>query len=84
MLRIIFLCLMASFIFFAPFAASAASVEERSKEIYAQVKGNNSYHAHLARKLANVAVNEIGQHDVMAARQFMTMAEESAAKAGGQ
>lgn len=83
MVRILFL-LIASFIFFAPFAASAASVEERSKAIYTQLKGNNNYYAHLAKKFANVAVNEKGQHDVTAARQFMDLAEDSAAKAGGQ
>jgi len=84
MLRILFVCLLASFILSAPFVASAASVEERSQTVYTQVKGNNGYYAHLARKLANVAVNEKSQHDVMAARQFMDLAEESAGKAGGQ
>jgi len=84
MLRHLFLCLLASFIFFAPLVASAASVEERSQAIYAQVKGNANYYAHLAKKLANVAVNEKSQHDVMAARQFMDLAEESASKAGGK
>ncbi len=59
-------------------------IEERSKAIYTDLKGNNSYHAHLARKLATYAGVEKGQTDISAARQLMDLAEEHARKAGGQ
>ncbi len=67
------------------FAASIFNgVENRSQAIYADLKGNNSYHAHLARKLAAHAVEEKRQSDIGVARQLMDMAEEHARKAGGQ
>jgi len=59
-------------------------IEERSKTIYTDLKGNNSYHAHLARKLAIYAGVEKGQADITAARQLMDLADEHARKAGGQ
>jgi len=59
-------------------------IEERTKTIYSDLKGDNSYHAHLARKLAVYAGVEKGQSDISAARQLMDLAEEHARKAGGQ
>ena len=66
------------------FAMSAnAGVVDRAAALQAQLKGNNSYHAHLARELADVAETELDQHDINVARSFMKMAEDQAAKAGG-
>jgi len=68
-----------------PFTASAvhfSSVDERGDSISQQLKGNHSYHAHLARNFADYASEELGQHDLKAARAFIHMAEEEAAKAG--
>ncbi|EAU54804.1 hypothetical protein [Mariprofundus ferrooxydans] len=59
------------------------SIEERSDAITAELQGNNNYHANLARELASIASEEKGQHDLGAARVFIKMAEEEAAKAGG-
>ncbi|WP_241697585.1 hypothetical protein [Mariprofundus sp. NF] len=60
-----------------------STISDRANQISAQLEGNNSYHAHLARELANVAVEEKGQHDVTAALEFIRMAEDHAAQAGG-
>jgi len=76
---ILFLCALFAF----SISASAAGVEERAETINAQLKGNNNYHAHLARELSGIAEDEISQHDLNAARAFMEMAEEHAAQAGG-
>jgi len=77
----IVLCLFSLFAFALP--ASAASIESRTEAINAQLQGNNSYQADLARELASVAQEEKDQHDVNVARTFMNMAEEHAAQAGG-
>lgn len=67
------------------YAASVFNgIEDRSSTIYTDLKGNNSYHAHLARKLAAYAGDEKGQDDIGVARQLMDMAEEHARMAGGQ
>jgi len=76
---ILFLCALFAF----SVSASAAGVVDRSETLNAQLKGNNSYHASLARELADIAEIEIGQHDLNTARAFIEMAEEHAAKAGG-
>lgn len=68
-----------------PFTASAGkllSVEDRVEIVKEQVKGNDSYQAHLARKLASFAEEEVYQHDPQTAQVFIKMAEEAAAKAG--
>ncbi len=77
---ILFLCTL--FVF--SMSANAAGVEERAEALNAQLKGNNNYHAHLARELADIAEIEIGQHDINTARAFIEIAEEHAAKAGGK
>jgi len=59
------------------------SVDDRADALASQLNGNNSYHAHLARELANVAMEEKSQHDIGVARAFMNKAEEHAAQAGG-
>lgn len=64
-------------------AAWNASVDDRADALQAQLKGNNSYQAHLAREFASVAVEEKAQHDVQVAQAFMNKAEAYAAKAGG-
>jgi len=76
---ILFLCALFAF----SMTASAAGVEERAEAVNAQLEGNNSYHAHLARELAGIAEAELGQHDINTARSFVAMAEEHAAQAGG-
>ncbi len=67
--------------------ASAASwnesVDDRADALKAQLKGDYSYKAHLAREFAGVAVEEKSQHDVQVAKAFMDKAEEYAAQAGG-
>ena len=78
------LLLLALFAFSLPASAGMFStIDERANHISAQLEGNNNYHAHLARELANVAVEEKGQHDVTAALEFIRMAESHAAQAGG-
>jgi len=59
------------------------STEERADALNAQLKGNNSYHAYLARELATIAVVEKGQYDSRVAKAFIQRAEEEAAQAGG-
>jgi hypothetical protein len=59
-------------------------VDERGEKLEAQLEDNNSYHAHLARELSAIASEEKNQHDIEAARTFMKMAEEYAAKAGAE
>lgn len=58
-------------------------VDERSEAIAAQLQGNNTYHAHLARELAAIASEEKDQQDLEVAREFIRMAEEHATQAGG-
>ena len=64
-------------------AGWTVSVDERADALNANLKGNSSYEAHLARELASVATEEKSQHDIQVAKAFMNMAEEHAAKAGG-
>jgi hypothetical protein len=63
-------------------ASLFTGVDERGTELEAQLEGNDSYHAHLARELSAIASDEKSQHDIEAARTFIKMAEEHAAKAG--
>jgi len=65
-------------------AGWTVSVDDRGDALTAQLKGNNSYQAHLARELSSIASEEKSQHDVQVAKAFMDMAEEHAAKAGGK
>jgi len=58
-------------------------VEERTDTMNAQLQGKNDYHAYLARELADIAIEEKYQHDMAAAKEFMNMAEQHAAKSGG-
>jgi hypothetical protein len=60
-----------------------AGTDERGEKLEAQLEGNNSYHAHLARELAAIASEEKSQHDLEAAHEFIKMAEDHAAQAGG-
>jgi len=70
-----------------PFSASAASflsVDDRADIVSEKVKGNHSYHAYLAKKFADFASEEVAQHDLLTAKAFIKMAEDAAAKAGGE
>ena len=73
--------LFCSLIFALP--AYAGGVDSRAEAVKQQTEGNHSYNAYLAREHANIALAEKAEHDVDAARRFMTMAEEDAAQAGG-
>jgi len=69
-----------------PFAASAGrfqSVDDRADAVSNSVKGNHSYQAHLARKFASFASEEVSQHVGQAAKAFIKMAEDAAARVGG-
>lgn len=80
----IFLFLFTLFAFSLPAQAGMfTSIESRAEHVNAQTQGNNGYHAHLARKLASIAEEEKSQHDMEAAREFIRMAEDHAAQAGG-
>jgi len=65
-------------------AGITTSIEERAAKVEADTEGNNSYHAHLARMFASIAEEEKAQHDLGPAKEFMKMAEEHAAQAGGE
>jgi len=72
------------FAFALPAAAfSLDSVDDRAEALNAQLQGDSSYHANLARELADIASEEKSQHDTAVAREFMNMAEEHAEQAGG-
>ncbi|MDX8376601.1 MAG: hypothetical protein R8L53_01090 [Mariprofundales bacterium] len=60
------------------------STEDRAAQINATVAGNNSYNAHLTRKLTSIAEEEKYQHDTGAAQAFIELAEKYARKAGGK
>jgi len=57
--------------------------DERAAAVRAQTEGVNNYHAYLARELAMIASAEKSQHDA-ADKEFLKLAEEAAAKAGGK
>jgi len=83
MKNILFIFALFAFALPAQSAGFFTSVDDRTDTMSAQLQGNNSYHAHLARELADIAAEEKSQHDIGVAKAFMTMAEEHAAKAGG-
>lgn len=64
-------------------AGALTSIDVRADAVNKKVEGIKTYEAYLARKFAAFAEEELGQHDLNAARQFMELAEEAAAKAGG-
>ncbi|ATX81341.1 hypothetical protein Ga0123462_0466 [Mariprofundus ferrinatatus] len=64
-------------------AGMFTSIEDRAQQLRSQLEGNNSYHAHLARELTKVALEEKAQHDTSVAKEFMRMAEDHASQAGG-
>jgi len=78
--------MIALFAFSAPAMAGLEfiSIEDRAESINASLEGNHSYHAELAREFANIAEGEKAQHDLGVAKEFMKMAEDEAAKAGGK
>jgi len=83
MKSLLFIVTLFAFALPASSADFSVSVDQRSDVISAQLQGNNSYHAHLARELSDIAIEEKSQHDIGVAKAFMDMAEEHAAKAGG-
>ncbi len=56
--------------------ATAASIEDRAATIRSALKGDESYHAHMARALSDVAEDEKGHREVAVARAFMDEAEK--------
>lgn len=73
-------------LFILPFTASAGtflSVGDRAEAVNKQVANSNTYEAYLARKFTAFAEEEVAQHDLQAARSFIALAEEAAAKVGG-
>jgi len=56
--------------------ANAASIEDRAATIKSNLKGDESYHAHMARALSDVAEDEKGHREVAVARAFMDEAEK--------
>jgi len=80
---ILLICTLFAFALPASSSDFTTSVEDRAEAINAQLQGNNSYHAHLAREFASIAEEEKMQHDTSVAKEFMHMAEEHAAQAGG-
>ena len=83
MKSILFIVALFAFALPASSAGFFTSIEDRTEAINAQLQGNNSYHAHLARELASVAEDEKAQRYTSVAKEFMTMAEQHAAQAGG-
>lgn len=63
-------------------AGGLDSVDDRAARVEDQTKGRHDYQAELARNLASIAQDELSQHDLNAARQFMNLAEQAAAKGG--
>jgi len=59
------------------------SFDERSAAVRSQTEGVNNYQAYLARELAMIAGAEKSQHDP-ADKEFLKLAEQAAAKAGGK
>jgi hypothetical protein len=57
--------------------------DERVAAVEAKTEGLNNYHAYLARELAMIASAEKAQHDA-ADKEFLKLAEQAAAKAGGK
>lgn len=64
------------------FAGVFDSVDDRAARVEDQTKGRHDYQAELARDLASIAQDELSQHDLSAARQFMNLAEQAAARGG--
>jgi len=63
-------------------AMSFPSVGDRAEAVRAEVGKAHNYHAYLATQFASIAESEIYDHDLRAAKEFIKMAEEEAAKAG--
>ncbi len=57
--------------------------EAEADAIQSEFDGRHDYNALMARKLADAVLDELGQHDLVAARQFLILAKEHAAKARG-
>jgi len=70
--------------FSAPvFAGMISDTYAEASTIAAQVKNSTSYHGLLAKKFAFVAMEEVDQNDTQAAKVFVGLARDEAAKAGG-
>jgi outer membrane lipoprotein-sorting protein len=57
---------------------SFAGVEERAAEVKASVSGQQTYHAEMAKGLANAAEDELAQGEANVARGFIEAAEKHA------
>ncbi len=65
-------------------AATVMSVEMRAAAVRQYTQGNKGYRTRLARKLANIALKEVDEHDIAGAKQFIRIAEEYARQARGK
>ncbi len=83
LIGILFLA-FASPAFAGPLGLLDKSIEERAATVSAQIKGQQNYHAYLAKELTIAAKAEKNQGDVKVAQAIMSLAEEHAAKAGGK
>ena len=65
-------------------AGAFDSIDDRASRVEARVQGKHDYQAELARDMASAAQDELAQHDLRAARQFMDLAEQAASRSGGK
>ncbi len=57
--------------------------EAEADAIRSEFDGRHDYNALMARKLAGAVLDELGQHDLEAARQLLILAKKHAIKARG-
>jgi len=70
--------------FSAPaFAGMIPDTYSEASTVVAKMGTSKDYHSLLAKKLAMVAMEEVDQNDTLAARAFISLAHDEAAKAGG-
>jgi len=69
--------------FSAPAFAGITDTYADASAIAAEMGTNKDYHRLLAKKLAMVAMEEVDQKDIVAAREFVNLARDEMAKAGG-
>lgn len=62
-------------------AGAHNELKNQAKQIAEQVNGQHNYHAELARELSQMAIDEISDNDIAAAKQFISMAKSHAKQA---
>ncbi|MDX8412295.1 MAG: hypothetical protein R8K46_10580 [Mariprofundaceae bacterium] len=65
-------------------AQAEEAIDNAAASIIASVEGKNDFHAHMARKLAAIAIHERRDRDREDAREFINMASQHAEQAQGQ